>query len=53
MLNSIGLDPSLFHDGYGRKWLVNMIWNFRKSRYRFVGIVVQKYDHQQRSPSGR
>jgi len=24
VLNSIGFDPSLFHDDDGRKWLVNM-----------------------------
>jgi len=46
-LNSIGFDPSLFHDDDGRKWLVNMIWDFRKDRHRFAGIVVQEYDHQQ------
>ena len=36
-LNSIGFDPSLFHDDDGRKWLVNMIWDFRKDRHRFAG----------------
>jgi len=46
-LNSIGFDPSLFHDDDGRKWLVNMIWDFRKGRYAFAGIVVQEYDHAQ------
>ncbi len=44
-LNSIGFDPSLFHDDDGRKWLVNMQWDFRKGRYRFAGNVVQEYDH--------
>src|SRR4051812_35057270 len=29
-LNSIGFDPSLFHDDDGRKWIVNMQWDFRK-----------------------
>ena len=43
-LNSIGFDPSLFHDDDGRKWLVNMEWDFRKGRHRFAGIVVQEYD---------
>ena len=47
-LNSVGFDPSLFHDADGRQWLVNMIWDFRKGRYRFAGIVVQEYDHRQR-----
>ena len=44
-LNSSGFDPSLFHDDDGRKWLVNMQWDFRKGRYRFAGNVVQEYDH--------
>ena len=26
-LNSTGFDPSLFHGGNGRKWLVNMGWD--------------------------
>jgi xylan 1,4-beta-xylosidase len=46
VLNSIGFDPSLFHDDDGRKWLVNMEWDFRKGRHRFAGIVVQEYDPQ-------
>jgi xylan 1,4-beta-xylosidase len=44
VLNSIGFDPSLFHDEDGRKWLVNMEWDFRKGRHRFAGIVIQEYD---------
>ena len=48
VLNSIGFDPSLFHDDDGRKWLVNMMWDFRKGRSRFAGIVLQQYDHTQR-----
>src|SRR4051812_15895315 len=43
-LNSIGFDPSLFHDDDGRKWLVNMMWDFRPGRNRFAGIVVEQYD---------
>ncbi len=50
-LNSIGFDPSLFHDD-GRKWLLNMIWDFRKGYYRFAGIVIQEYDHRQRKLVG-
>ncbi len=45
-LDSIGFDPSLFHDDDGRKWLVNMEWDFRKGRYRFAGIVIQEFDPQ-------
>ncbi len=36
-LNSIGFDPSLFHDNDGKKYLVNMINGFK-------GILVQEYD---------
>jgi xylan 1,4-beta-xylosidase len=43
-LNSSGFDPSLFHDDDGRKWLVNMLWDFRKDHSRFAGIVLQEYD---------
>jgi xylan 1,4-beta-xylosidase len=51
-LNSVGFDPSLFHDTDGRKWLVNMIWDFRKGHYRFAGIVIQEYDHKLRKLVG-
>ena len=43
-LNSSGFDASLFHDDDGRKWLVNMQWDFRKGHPRFAGIVLQEYD---------
>ena len=44
VLNSIGFDPSLFHDADSRKWLINMRWDFRKGKHRFAGIVIQEYD---------
>lgn len=46
-LNSSGFDPSLFHDDDGRKWLVSMEWDFRKSaagRLQFTGILLQEFD---------
>ncbi len=43
-LNSIGFDPSLFHDDDGRKWLANMMWDYRPGKNRFAGIVLQEYD---------
>jgi xylan 1,4-beta-xylosidase len=52
VLNSIGFDPSLFHDEDGRKWLVNMEWDFRKGRSRFAGIVIQEYDPKARKLIG-
>jgi xylan 1,4-beta-xylosidase len=44
-LGSGGFDPSLFHDDDGRRWLVNMAWDFRKDKPRFAGITAQEYDH--------
>ena len=46
-LNAIGFDPSLFHDDDGRKWLVNMQWDYRPGRERFAGNVIQEYDPTQ------
>ncbi|MCU0791261.1 MAG: glycoside hydrolase family 43 protein [Opitutaceae bacterium] len=43
-LDAIGFDPSLFHDDDGRKWLLNMQWDFRPGRHRFAGIVIQRFD---------
>ena len=51
-LNSVGFDPSLFHDDDGRKWLVNMLWEFRKNKSRFAGIVVQEFDAKARELVG-
>ncbi|MBO1510278.1 glycoside hydrolase family 43 protein [Metabacillus bambusae] len=42
-LNSSGFDPSLFHDDDGKKWLVNMLWDGRKGKNSFAGIVIQEY----------
>ncbi len=44
-LNSIGFDPSLFHDDDGRKYLVNMINGFK-------GITVQEIDPATLRPIG-
>ncbi len=44
-LNSSGFDPSLFHDDDGKKWLVNMEWDYRKTGgAQFSGILLQEYD---------
>jgi xylan 1,4-beta-xylosidase len=51
-LGSGGFDPSLFHDDDGRRWLVNMAWDFRKGRSRFAGITIQEYDHALRKLTG-
>lgn len=44
-MNSIGFDPSLFHDSDGRKYLVNMINGFK-------GITVQELDPESLVPCG-
>nr|WP_290693991.1 glycoside hydrolase family 43 protein [Halomonas sp. UBA3074] len=45
-LNSSGFDPSLFHDDDGRKWLINLQWDYRQREGgdRFGGILLQEYD---------
>jgi xylan 1,4-beta-xylosidase len=45
-LNSSGFDPSLFHDDDGRKYLLNMVWDFRPGRNRFAGIALQVYHRE-------
>lgn len=49
-LNSSGFDPSLFHDDDGRKWLVNLQWDYRQREGgdRFGGILLQEYDTEWR-----
>ena len=52
-LNSSGFDPSLFHDDDGRKWFVNMQWDYRGAEGPhpgglFAGILLQEYDHAER-----
>lgn len=42
-LNSGGFDPSMFHDADGRKYLLNMVWDFR-SKNKSGGILLQEYD---------
>lgn len=42
-LNSSGFDPSLFHAADGRKWLLNMLRDYRQGHNAFAGIVLQEY----------
>ncbi len=51
-LNSSGFDPSLFHDADGRKWLVNVLCEFRKDRNRFGGILLQEYSPEEKQLVG-
>jgi xylan 1,4-beta-xylosidase len=43
-INSSGFDPSLFHDDDGKKWFLNMVWDHRKNKNKFGGILLQEYD---------
>jgi len=51
-LNSSGFDPSLFHDGDGKKYLLNMLWDGRPGANRFAGIVLQEYAQEARALVG-
>ena len=51
-LNASGFDSSLFHDDDGRKWLLNMVWDHRKGRNPFHGIVIREYDAAERKLVG-
>ncbi|MGB8455099.1 MAG: glycoside hydrolase family 43 protein [Anaerocolumna sp.] len=42
-LNSSGFDASLFHDEDGKKYLVNMVMDYRRWNSKFGGIVLQEY----------
>ena len=42
-LNSSGFDPSLFHDRDGKKYLVNMLMDYRSYQSKFGGIVLQEF----------
>jgi xylan 1,4-beta-xylosidase len=52
-LNSTGFDPSLFHEDDGRKYLVNMVWDYRPGHNRFAGIALQEYSIQERKLIGQ
>ncbi len=44
-INSSGFDPSLFHDEDGRKYFVNMEWDYRKAGDgKFAGILLTELD---------
>jgi len=52
-MNSSGFDPSLFHDDDGRKYFLNMLWDYRPGHNRFAGIVLQEYSPKQRKLIGK
>ncbi len=51
-INSSGFDPSLFHDTDGRKYFVNMEWDYRKEGGdpKFTGIIVTELDAETLAP---
>jgi xylan 1,4-beta-xylosidase len=51
-LNSSGFDASLFHDEDGRKWLVNMEYDYRNRGTKFSGILLQEYDVETKRLAG-
>ncbi len=52
-LNCSGFDPSLFHDEDGRKWFVNMEWDYRLTGPKqFSGILAQEYLPSERRLAG-
>jgi len=51
-LNSTGFDPALFHDTDGRKYLVNLSWDYRPEHNKFGGIVIQEYSSKDRKLVG-
>lgn len=51
-LNSMGFDPSLFHDRDGRKWLVSLDNHYGKNQ-RFNGLYIQEYDPAAKKLTGR
>ena len=51
-LNSTGFDPSLFHDADGKKWLVNMLCDYREGKNPFGGISLQEYSEKERKLVG-
>jgi xylan 1,4-beta-xylosidase len=55
-LNCSGFDPSLFHDEDGKKWLINMEWDYRQSTDpegpQFKGILLQEYSPAEKKTVG-
>jgi xylan 1,4-beta-xylosidase len=53
-LNCSGFDPSLFHDDDGKKWFLNMEWDYRQPTEmpQFTGILLQEYDPQKKKLTG-
>jgi xylan 1,4-beta-xylosidase len=51
-LNSSGFDPSLFHDTDGKKYLLNMLMDYRSFSTKFGGIIIQEYSPEKKALVG-
>jgi xylan 1,4-beta-xylosidase len=51
-LNSVGFDPSLFHDDDGRHWLVTLEWDPRDGYEHPGAIVLEEWDPETRGLRG-
>ena len=51
-LNCSGFDASLFHDTNGKKYLLNMLWDYRMTKHRFHGISMQEYNDKDKKLVG-
>jgi xylan 1,4-beta-xylosidase len=47
-LNSSGFDPSLFHDRDGKKYILNMLMDYRSYQSKFGGIILQEYSEEKK-----
>ncbi len=53
-INSSGFDPSLFHDDDGKKYFLNVKWDYRKPNGKeFTGIYLQEYDAKEQKLVGK
>ncbi|MDO5292720.1 MAG: glycoside hydrolase family 43 protein [bacterium] len=43
-INSSGFDPALFHDDDGKKYIMNMMWDYRPYKPNFNGVAIQEVD---------
>ncbi|MDR2078132.1 MAG: glycoside hydrolase family 43 protein, partial [Treponema sp.] len=43
-INSSGFDPALFHDDDGRKYFLNMLWDYRPGHAAFAGIAMRELE---------
>jgi xylan 1,4-beta-xylosidase len=51
-LNSVGFDPSLFHDEDGRKYVISLQWETRDGYEKPGVIVAQEYDTERQQVTG-